>query len=83
MRKTFLFKWFRNVSIAKKLYFTVGIMALLIALELVVLFFSINTLSSVRAYVGGEGLWSKTPFTSFVLTASPITKRIIGNSRSS
>ncbi len=59
MKKTSLFKWFRNVSIAKKLYFTVGIMALLIALELVVLFFSINTLSSVRAYVGGEGLWSK------------------------
>ena len=59
MRKASLFKWFRNVSIAKKLYFTVGIMALLIALELVILFFSINTLSSVRAYVGGEGLWSK------------------------
>jgi signal transduction histidine kinase len=59
MKKASLFKWFRNVSIAKKLYFTVGIMALLIALELVVLFFSINTLSSVRAYVGGEGLWSK------------------------
>lgn len=59
MRKTSLFRWFRNVSIAKKLYFTVGIMALLIALELIVLFFSINTLSSVRAYVGGEGLWSK------------------------
>jgi signal transduction histidine kinase len=52
-------KWFRNVSIAKKLYFTVGIMALLIAVELGVLIFSINTLSSVRAYVGGEGLWSK------------------------
>ena len=34
-------------------------MALLILLELFVLFFSINTLSSVRAYVGGEGLWSK------------------------
>lgn len=54
-----VFKWFRNVSIAKKLYFTVGIMALLIAVELGVLVFSINTLSSVRAYVGGEGLWSK------------------------
>src|ERR1700722_12771433 len=54
-----MFRWFRDISIAKKLYFTVGIMALLIALELVVLFFSINTLSSVRAYVGGEGLWSK------------------------
>ena len=57
--KRSVFKWFRNVSIAKKLYFTVGIMALLIALELGVLIFSINTLSSVRAYVGGEGLWSK------------------------
>ncbi len=52
-------RWFRNVSIAKKLYFTVGIMALLIAFELAALIFSINTLSSVRAYVNGEGLWSK------------------------
>src|SRR5258708_4410956 len=34
-------------------------MALLIVVELGVLVFSINTLSSVRAYVGGEGLWSK------------------------
>lgn len=49
----------RDVSIKKKLYFTVGIMALLIAIELCALFFSINTLSSVRAYVNGEGLWSK------------------------
>jgi PAS domain S-box-containing protein len=34
-------------------------MALLIAVELAALVFSINTLSSVRAYVAGEGLWSK------------------------
>jgi methyl-accepting chemotaxis protein len=34
-------------------------MAFLIALELFVLLFSLNTLSSLRAYVGGEGLWSK------------------------
>jgi signal transduction histidine kinase len=54
-----VFRSFRDISIAKKLYFTVGIMALLIAIELIVLFFSINTLSSVRAYVNGEGLWSK------------------------
>jgi len=54
-----LFRWFKDISIAKKLYFTVGIMALLIAIELLVLLFSVNTLSSVRAYVGGEGLWSK------------------------
>ncbi len=36
-----------------------GIMAVLIALELVMLGFAIRTLSSVRAFVGGEGLWSK------------------------
>ncbi|MBO9200320.1 MULTISPECIES: sensor histidine kinase [Niastella] len=59
MKGVSLFKWFRNVSIAKKLYFTVGIMATLIAIELGALVFSINTLSSVRAYVSGEGLWSK------------------------
>ena len=57
--KSSIFRWFKDTSIAKKLYFTVGIMALLIAVELFVLFFSIHTLSSVRAYVGGEGLWSK------------------------
>ena len=55
----FLFRWFRDVPIARKLYFTVGIMALLISLELFALFFSLSTLSSLRAYVGGEGLWSK------------------------
>jgi PAS domain S-box-containing protein len=59
MKQFSLVRWFKNVSIARKLYFTVGIMAALIAVELAVLTFSINTLSSVRAYVGGEGLWSK------------------------
>jgi two-component system, sensor histidine kinase len=66
-KRSSLFRRFRNVSIAKKLYFTVGIMALLIAVELVVLFFSINTLSSVRAYVGGEGLYSKAQKDAFYL----------------
>jgi signal transduction histidine kinase/CheY-like chemotaxis protein len=54
-----LYRRFRDVSIACKLYFTVGIMALLIGVELFVLLFCLNTLSSLRAYVGGEGLWSK------------------------
>ena len=54
-----LYQVFRKVSIARKLYFTVGAMALLIAVELFVLLFCLNTLSSLRAYVGGEGLWSK------------------------
>src|ERR1700749_39232 len=48
-----------NISIARKLYFTIGIMALLITIELCTLWFSISTLSSVRAFVNGEGLWSK------------------------
>lgn len=59
MAKFSLGRWFRDVSIKNKLYFTVGIMATLIAVELVALAFSIHTLSSVRAYVNGEALWSK------------------------
>lgn len=54
-----IIKWFRNVSIKRKLYFVVGIMALLIAGELCTLWFAVKTLSAVRAYVGGESLWSK------------------------
>lgn len=52
-------RWFKNISIARKLYFAVGIMAVLIAFELITLWFAVTTLSSVRAFVGGEGLWSK------------------------
>ena len=37
----------------------VGAMAVLIIAELLVLWFSIHTLSSVRAFIGAEGLWSK------------------------
>jgi len=59
MKRLSIVNWLRNVSIAKKLYFTVGIMALLIAIELITLLFAINTLSSVRTLVGAEGLWSK------------------------
>lgn len=56
---SFLQKKLRNISISRKLYFTVGIMALLVAVEMSTLWFAVSTLSSVRAYVGGEGLWSK------------------------
>lgn len=59
MKKFFIIKWLRNVSIAKKLHFTVGIMAMLIAIELMTLLFAIHTMSAVRSYVGAEGLWSK------------------------
>jgi two-component system, sensor histidine kinase len=56
---TFLQKKLSDISISRKLYFTVAIMALLITIELCTLFFAITTLSSVRSYVEGEGLWSK------------------------
>lgn len=49
----------KNITIRKKLYFTVGIMAFLIAAELATLVLTIHTLSSTRAFVAGEGLWSK------------------------
>jgi len=54
-----MLKWLRNISIAKKLYFTVGLMATLIVTELFTLQFAIKTMSAVRSYVGSEGLWSK------------------------
>lgn len=49
----------RRISIATRLYFVVGIMGLLIVLELLTLRFAMQKLSAVRAFVGGEGLWSK------------------------
>ncbi|HTA26515.1 MAG TPA: ATP-binding protein [Bacteroidia bacterium] len=59
MKNIPLLKWFRNVSLTKKLYFVVGIMAALIGIELFALNFTIHTLSATRALVGAEGLWSK------------------------
>ncbi|MGE3974731.1 MAG: ATP-binding protein [Bdellovibrionales bacterium] len=54
-----MIRWWRDLSVSKKLYSVVGLMAFLIAMELVTLKFVMNTLSAVRSFVGGEGLWSK------------------------
>ncbi|MGE3758266.1 MAG: hypothetical protein AB7H97_10950, partial [Pseudobdellovibrionaceae bacterium] len=51
-------KW-RQLSVSKKLYGVVGVMAFLIAIELLTLLFAMNTLSALRAFVTGEALWSK------------------------
>ena len=59
MIREFLQKKLGNITISMKLYFTVGIMALLVAIELCTLWFAVSTLSSVRSFVNGEGLWSK------------------------
>lgn len=59
MKRSSGWTWFRNVSFAKKLYFIVGTMAVLIIIELLTLWFAIHTLSSVRSFIAAEGLWSK------------------------
>jgi hypothetical protein len=52
-------RWWKDLSVSKKLYAVVGVLALLIATELLTLLFAMDVLSSVRSFVGGEGLWSK------------------------
>lgn len=52
-------RWWKDLSVAKKLYAVFGVMAFLILMELLTLSFAMNTLSAVRAFVEGEGLWSK------------------------
>jgi signal transduction histidine kinase len=54
-----ILRYWKDLSVAKKLYFVVGVMATLIAVELAILQFSLNTLSAARAFVAGESSWSK------------------------
>lgn len=54
-----MLKFWKDLSVAKKLYSVVGVMAFLVAIELLTLLFAMNTLSTLRAFVGGEGTWSK------------------------
>lgn len=49
----------KRISIARKLHAVIGTMAVLITCELVTLRFAMHTLSAVRAFVAGEGAWSK------------------------
>jgi signal transduction histidine kinase len=51
--------FWKDLPVSNKLYTVVGVMAVLIAMELFTLLFAMNILSAVRAFVGGEGLWSK------------------------
>jgi len=49
----------KRLSLLQKLYFVVGTMAVLIVCELVILKFSMQQVSAVRAFVSAEALWSK------------------------
>jgi len=61
-----MFRRWKDISVAVKLYMLVGVMGFLIATELLTLRFAMQTLSSVRAFVGGEGLWSKAEKTAII-----------------
>ncbi len=54
-----MFRRWKDISVGGKLSILVGLMAFLIATELLTLRFAMESLSSVRAFVGGNGLWSK------------------------
>src|SRR4051812_17138543 len=54
-----LFNFWKDISISKRFYIVIGTMAVLIASELIILQFAMRNLSAVRAFVGGESLWSK------------------------
>ncbi|MGZ3726550.1 MAG: response regulator, partial [Pseudobdellovibrio sp.] len=52
-------RYWKDLSVSKKLYAVVGLMVFLITTELFTMKYTVNILSAVRAFVGGEGLWSK------------------------
>lgn len=54
-----MLRLWQKLSISRKLYTVVGLMAFLVAGELIALVFVVNTLSAVRALVEGEGNWTK------------------------
>ncbi|MGZ3690041.1 MAG: histidine kinase dimerization/phospho-acceptor domain-containing protein, partial [Pseudobdellovibrio sp.] len=54
-----LVRFWKDLPVSTKLYTVVGILATLIVTELFTLLFAMNILSAVRAFVGGEALWSK------------------------
>lgn len=52
-------RWLRELPVPHKFYIIVSLIILILLFELGSSWFVINTLSGIRAYVGGEGLWSK------------------------
>jgi hypothetical protein len=52
-------KWVQRLPISQKFYAIIGIVAIMLVSELICFWFVLDTMSSIRAYVGGEGLWSK------------------------
>ena len=59
MPKLALKRYLRRFTISQKFYILIGVVGVILLMELGSFMFALNTVSSIRAYVGGEGLWSK------------------------
>ncbi len=51
--------WLKKLSVTKKLSIIISFILLILVLGLINFWFSLKVMSSIRSYVGGEGLWSK------------------------
>lgn len=52
-------KWWRNLSVSRKLYILVSSFFIVISVELIALKFSLDNLSAVRSYLSSESRWAK------------------------
>lgn len=52
-------KWLRDLPVRSKFTIILVMIMLILVFGLINLWFSLKVMSAVRAYVGGEGLWSK------------------------
>jgi len=55
----FLIRWLGNLSVSKKFYIIIGCILFMLLFGLGSFWMAMTTMSSIRAYVAGEGLWSK------------------------
>lgn len=59
MRKISPIKYFNKLSISKKFYILIGFIAIILIFQALGFWFVLDTMGGIRAYVRGEGLWSK------------------------
>ncbi len=59
MRMFSITRYLRRLPVIHKFYFLIVLTLFVLLLEVLSFWFVMNTMSALRAYVGGEGLWSK------------------------
>ena len=52
-------RYLRKLTISQKFYFIITVVCVFLILEFVSFWFAMSTMSAIRSFVGGEGLWSK------------------------